>query len=909
MATIHVDGKQYEVDGADNLLQACLSLGLDVPYFCWHPALGSVGACRQCAVKQYSDENDTRGRLVMSCMTPATDNSWISIDDEEAKAFRASVIEWLMINHPHDCPVCEEGGHCHLQDMTVMTGHNQRRYRFSKRTHVNQELGPFIAHEMNRCIACYRCVRYYKDYAGGTDLGVFGANDQVYFGRVEDGTLESEFSGNLTEVCPTGVFTDKTHSERYNRKWDMQFAPSICHGCASGCNTSPGERYGEIRRIENRFNGSVNHYFLCDRGRFGYGYVNREDRPRQPIVQRSKLTMGIDAALDQAAGLLNRRRIIGIGSPRASLESNFALRELVGAEDFFSGIAREELDNIQLVRQILQDGPLPIASIRDMEAHDAVFVLGEDLTQTAARIALALRQAARGKATELAKAAGIQDWHQAAVQNIAQGAQNPVFIASLDSTRLDDIAAESVHAAPDDLARLGCAVAHAIDPSAPAVAGLESEAAELAERIAQALLAAKRPLLVSGASLGSRAIIEAAANIAQALKNRQKNASISLVVPEANSMGMAMLLAGEDADKSVEAALAALSAGQYDALVVLENDLYRRADKASVDAALGAVDVIIAADHQQTPTTDRAHLLLPASSFAEGDGTLVSQEGRAQRFFQVFDPSYYKPEVLIREGWRWMHALRSTLLGQPVDWTTLDQVTAACAQVHPRLAPITEAAPDAGFRIRGLKLARSPHRYSGRTAMRANLSVHEPRQPQDPDSAFAFSMEGYAGSREQRQQVPFAWSPGWNSPQAWNKFQDEVGGHLRSGDPGVRLLDGVRMDLDWVAPPAAFAPAQGTWQVVALHHLFGSEENSSRAAPIQERMPQPYIALAEAEAARLGVNEGALLGFTLGTEVLQLPLRISADLPLGVAGLPAGLPSIPPLTSNAVVTELREAAQ
>ncbi|MFA5679457.1 MAG: NADH-quinone oxidoreductase subunit NuoG, partial [Pseudomonas sp.] len=424
MATIHVDGKDYEVDGADNLLQACLSLGLDVPYFCWHPALGSVGACRQCAVKQYSDENDTRGRLVMSCMTPATDNSWISIEDEEAKTFRASVVEWLMINHPHDCPVCEEGGHCHLQDMTVMTGHNQRRYRFSKRTHTNQELGPFIAHEMNRCIACYRCVRYYKDYAGGTDLGVFGAHDQVYFGRVEDGTLESEFSGNLTEVCPTGVFTDKTHSERYNRKWDMQFAPSICHGCSAGCNISPGERYGELRRIENRFNGSVNHYFLCDRGRFGYGYVNRKDRPRQPLVQRSKLSMGIDAALDQTAGLLNRQRMLGIGSPRASLESNFALRELVGAEDFYSGIARHELDNIQAIRNLLQNGPLPIASMRDMESHDAVFVLGEDLTQTAARIALALRQTAKGKATEIAGAAGIQSWHQAAVENIAQGASS-----------------------------------------------------------------------------------------------------------------------------------------------------------------------------------------------------------------------------------------------------------------------------------------------------------------------------------------------------------------------------------------------------------------------------------------------------------------------------------------------------
>jgi NADH-quinone oxidoreductase subunit G len=167
MAIIHVDGKQYEVDGADNLLHACLSLGLDIPYFCWHPALGSVGACRQCAVKQYANADDKRGRLVMSCMTPSTDNSWISIEDEEAKSFRKSVVEWLMINHPHDCPVCEEGGHCHLQDMTVMAGQVTRRYRFTKRTHKNQDLGSFVNHEMNRCIACYRCVRYYKDYAVG----------------------------------------------------------------------------------------------------------------------------------------------------------------------------------------------------------------------------------------------------------------------------------------------------------------------------------------------------------------------------------------------------------------------------------------------------------------------------------------------------------------------------------------------------------------------------------------------------------------------------------------------------------------------------------------------------------------------------------------------------------------------
>lgn len=907
MATIHVDGNSYDVDGADNLLQACLSLGLDIPYFCWHPALGSVGACRQCAVKQYNDENDKRGRIVMSCMTPASDKTWISIDDEEAKHFRESVVEWLMTNHPHDCPVCEEGGHCHLQDMTVMTGHNKRRYRFTKRTHQNQDLGPFIAHEMNRCIACYRCVRYYKDYAGGEDLGVYGAHDNVYFGRVEDGVLESEFSGNLVEVCPTGVFTDKTHSERYNRKWDMQFAPSICQQCSVGCNTSPGERYGEIRRIENRFNGSVNHYFLCDRGRFGYGYVNREDRPRQPLLQNEKQgsqKLGIDAALDKAAELLKGRKVIGIGSPRASLESNFALRELVGAGNFYSGIAAGELANLRLIRELLDNGPLPTPSLREMEEFDAVFVLGEDLTQTAPRIALALRQAARGKATEIAAAAKIPEWHQLAVQNVAQHALNPLFIASVTSTRLDDVAEECVHAAPDDLARLGFAVAHAIDPSAPAVTGLDAEAAALAARIAAALLAGQRPLIVAGASLGSQALLEAAGNIARALKNREKNAGISLVAAEANSLGVT-LLGGE----SIDAALDALTCGQADAVVVLENDLYRRAAADKVDAALAKARVLIVADHQHTATAARADLLLPVASFAEGDGTLVSQEGRAQRFFQVYEPSYYDGEILVREGWRWLHALHSTVQGKAVDWTQLDQVTAACAAVQPQLAGIVAAAPKAAFRIKGLKLAREPHRYSGRTSMRANISVHEPRQPQDADSPFAFSMEGYAGSAEARQQIPFAWSPGWNSPQAWNKFQDEVGGHLRAGDPGVRLFDAPANRTEWFSAPAAPVSAAGRWQVVALHHLFGSDETSSRAAPVQERIPAAYAALGSDAAARLGLADGALLSLKVDGRELRLPLRVIDELADGLLGLPAGFDGIPPLAGTLFAEAVQEVAQ
>ena len=166
MPTITVDGAEIDVKKGDNLLNALLSAGIDVPYFCWHPAMGSIGACRQCAVVQYANDEDTRGRIVMSCMTPVADKAIFSVDTEHASQFRSSVIENLMLNHPHDCPVCEEGGECHLQDMTIKVGHNKRQYEGLKTTFRNQYLGPLIGHEMNRCITCYRCVRFYQDYAG-----------------------------------------------------------------------------------------------------------------------------------------------------------------------------------------------------------------------------------------------------------------------------------------------------------------------------------------------------------------------------------------------------------------------------------------------------------------------------------------------------------------------------------------------------------------------------------------------------------------------------------------------------------------------------------------------------------------------------------------------------------------------
>lgn len=789
-----------------------------------------------------------------------------------------------------------------------MTGHSFRRYRFTKRTHRNQDLGPFISHEMNRCIACYRCVRYYKDYADGTDLGVYGAHDNVYFGRTEDGTLESEFSGNLVEVCPTGVFTDKTHSERYNRKWDMQYAPSICQQCSVGCNISPGERYGELRRIENRYNGSINHYFLCDRGRFGYGYVNLKDRPRQPMQRRGNdwIALNADQAMQGAADVLRQaKKVIGIGSPRASVESNFALRDLVGAENFSTGIPAAEQARLELMLKVLRDGGIHTPALREIESYDAVLVLGEDLTQVGARVALSVRQAVKGKSREMAAAQKVADWQIAAILNIGQNAKHPLFVTNVDKTRLDDIAAWTYCAPVEDQARLGFAIANALDETAPAVSGIDRALAGKIDVIVQALAGAKKPLIISGVHAGSEAMIQAAANVAKALKGRGSDVGITLLAGAANSVGLGMI-----GGHPLENALDELESGAADAVIVLENDLYRHAPKAKVDAALSNAANVIVIDHQRTATTDKAGLILSTASFAESDGTLVNQEGRAQRFFQVYDPSYYDDRIEMLESWRWLHSLSSTITSRQPDWTQLDHVIDACIAALPQLAGIKDAAPDASFRIRGQKLARSPIRSSGRTAIRANISVHEPRQPQDKDTMFAFSMEGNNQPSAARSQIPFAWAPGWNSPQAWNKFQDEVGGKLRNGDPGVRLFEAGDAQLGWFdVVPAAFAGESNSWRVAPYFHLFGSEEMSQRSAVIQQRMPEPYVMVNPADAAKLGVNAGSSVEFSCAGETLRLPVRFSETLQAGQVGLPLGMPGIPPFLLGANVDKMQEAAQ
>jgi NADH-quinone oxidoreductase subunit G len=355
-------------------------------------------------------------------------------------------------------------------------------------------------------------------------------------------------------------------------------------------------------------------------------------------------------------------------------------------------------------------------------------------------------------------------------------------------------------------------------------------------------------------------------------------------VPESNSLGLMLMGGGE-----LGAAARAIADGSADTIITLENNLYRRADAATVDAMLSTARHLIAVDSLANATTAKAEVVLPAATFAEGDGTFVNDEGRAQRFYQVFIP-----EGDIQEGWRWLRDIMPTGRRSEVEvWQDLDTITAALAEQLPVFRSVPDIAPPADYRIAGQKIPRQPARYSGRTAMHANINVSEPQTPPDPDSPLAFTMEGYKGQPPPAL-IPRFWAPGWNSIQALNKYQEEVGGPLRGGSPGIRLIEPAPGNPAhyFGEVPAAFAPRTGEWLLVPVYHIYGSEERSMLTPGVAELAPAPYIGLNAAMAEGLQAQEGDQIELAYNGSAYRLPVRLMPSLPAGVAGLPAGLPGL-----------------
>ena len=862
MAKIFIDNQEYNVKDGQNLLQASLSLKLDLPYFCWHPAMGSVGACRQCAMTQYQDKNDTSGRMIVACMTPVTEGMRVSMQQPAEKEFREQNIAALMTHHPHDCPVCAEGGECHLQDMTVMTGHHERHYKGKKTTFVNQDLGPLVKHEMNRCITCYRCERFYKDYAGGTDLAAQASSNNVYFGRQCDGTLESEFAGNLVEVCPTGVFTDKPFGDHYSRKWDLQTAPSVCQHCSVGCNTSLSERYGSVRRVTNRFNDHLNGYFLCDRGRYGFSFVDSEAR-RLTITLDKQQANWADTALN--VRLKNHGKWIGIGSSQASLEDNFALQQLVGRENFNPGLDAQQEKLLATHMAIL--GQWQAASLAQMEQADAVVILAEDVNNSAPRIALSIRQALLNNAREQAEKLRVPGWQDAAVRALQPHHSVPLAILGYGESDLAKQATINLVCDPKQAAEQGFLLANLLNDRAPKPKA--SKVAPQTLELIEILKAAKRPLIVAGWSANNPALLAAATNIRNALKvlnteNTHDDAMLCIVPPEANTLGLGLLTQGGylsiDSLNSENLSTENKSAEKANLLVL---DHCSPAFDKRLSEWRQSSNNVVRLSQLGAPADDEINL--PVSSFSECSGSQLNYQGLIQSHLPAT-----KPSGQCLPGWQWLvniAKLRQHSLGE-ID--NLGQLRDLFKQDYPQLSSHFN-------QHHKTQLALQTPRVSGRTAMLANQTVHEPKPFSETGAPYKQSMEGTQAGQKDEFPLAYSWSPGWNSNQSNHKFRDEYRGSELAPQQGVSGIVAKQSDqwFKWQTDWSKNSKAQ--WQILPLQKVFGSDNLSLYALPIAQLKVQAQIVVSATDAEKLGFIAGQLVYCDDNQTPLQL--TISTNVP------------------------------
>jgi NADH-quinone oxidoreductase subunit G len=625
MPKLIIDNQEIEVPKGTKVIEAAERLGIIIPRFCYHPALGSLGACRMCAVLFL--EGPIQG-VEMSCMEEAKNGMVVSTTAPEAVDFRRHNVEWLMMNHPHDCPVCDEGGHCLLQDMTVAGGHGIRRYPGMKRTYHDQDLGSFIRHEMNRCIHCYRCRRFYQDFSGYRDFGALQIGSHMYFGRVEDGPLESPFSGNIIDLCPTGVLTDKP-SRYKGRRWDYERSPSLCIHCSLGCRIIASSRYREVVRLESAFSNSVNGYFICDRGRYGFDYVNHPERPRKAMI--GKMEVPMDQAVRTAAERLSlitrqfgKTAVAFHGSGRSSLETLGILKFISRMQGWREPGYFSDPGKKRAVRNALSmlDGGLAI-SLREVEQADTILVVGCDPVNEAPMLTLALRQA-------FLKGASIAVIDPRPIFLPVSFEHLPILPAELDAG-LAVLIKGTASALPAEI--MGDEAQKYFETLSDAFSS-DPVTNDRLNGILQRLKQSRRPIIVCGTEMVREATPALAADLVLALQTMGQEAGLFYVFEEADTFGAALLSSSEN---SFSETLQGIENDAVAALVLVETDPFRFfPDRARLEEALKKLEFLMVLDYLPSQAAGRADVFLPTQTLFEAGGIYVNQEGRAQSARPVF---------------------------------------------------------------------------------------------------------------------------------------------------------------------------------------------------------------------------------------------------------------------------------
>lgn len=624
MPTLTINGTEITVDPGTTVLQACEQLDIEVPRFCYHERLSIAGNCRMCLV-----EMERSPKPIASCAMPAGDGMVIRTDTETVKKAREGVMEFLLVNHPLDCPICDQGGECELQDQSVAFGSGDGRFDENKRAVEDKNMGPLIATTMTRCIHCMRCVRFSDEIAGVKDMGAIGRGDHTEVVTYLDGVLDTELSGNVIDLCPVGALTSKPYAFTA-RSWELKSHPSIDVMDAVGSNINVDTRDGAVMRVLPRIHDDVNEEWISDKTRFAYDGIKKRRLDRPYVRKKGKLeeaTWGeAFAAIKKGLKGLKGSEIAGVVGDTADMESMFAFKGLLAS--LGSDRVEGRQDGAALDASV-RSGYLMNTGIKGIEDADYVLLIG-----TNPRLEAPLVNARIRKGT------------------VKNGLKVGRIGAETDLTyKVEDFG--------DD-------------------AGLVKSAKGGRHAISKLLKAAEKPMIIVGQGALQRedgaAILKMARDLADKYCIKEGWNGFNVLHTAASRVGALDL--GLTTEGGVAGILNDAEAGNVKAAFLLGAD--------EIDTAALAKTFTVYVGTHGDEGVKNANVILPGVTYTEKPGTYINTEGRVQ---QAEKASNAPGDA--REDWTILRAL-SDIVGETLPYNTLAELRVKLTEAVPAVANVDQ---------------------------------------------------------------------------------------------------------------------------------------------------------------------------------------------------------------------------
>jgi NADH-quinone oxidoreductase subunit G len=653
MVEIELDGQKLQVTEGSMVIQAAEKAGTFIPHFCYHKKLSIAANCRMCLV-----DIEKAPKPMPACATPVTQGMIVRTKSDKAIKAQKGVMEFLLINHPLDCPICDQGGECQLQDLAVGYGNSGSRYEEEKRVVFHKDVGPLISmEEMTRCIHCTRCVRFGQEVAGIMELGMSHRGEHAEIETFVGQSVDSELSGNMIDICPVGALTSKPF--RYSaRTWELSRRKSVSPHDSTGANLVVQVKNNQVMRVVPLENEEVNECWIADRDRFSYEALNGDQRLTQPMLKQGGEWKEVDwqTALEYVAnGLKQVKAEHGVSGIGTLVSAHSTVEELYLAGALVRGLGSENIDfRLRNAEFSSETGVRWLGtSIASLSGLQRVLVVGSNLRKDHPLFAQRIRQSAR-------KGCAVS-----AINSVAYDWALPVK---------HQISLPAAHW-PQALADIAYAVSQSVGVPAPAA----GQASEAAKAIAQTLISGERKAIL----LGNAAAHHANASSLLALANwigQQTGASVGYLTEAANTVGAQLVNATPGLGGKHAAQM--LSGGMKAVLLLNTEPEFDAATRRPVEASM----VVTLSPFKAN--MDFSDVLLPIAPFTETAGTFVNAEGRAQSFHGVV-----KPLGNTRPAWKVLRVLGSMLGLSGFDFETAEDVRSAAlpANVSDKLSNTTHA--------------------------------------------------------------------------------------------------------------------------------------------------------------------------------------------------------------------------